>query len=75
MPRYFFDIHDGDNDTDEDGVELPDLSAARAEAIKFAGSYVSNNPSLLYDTGDIAIDLLDEARKPLFRVLIKGSNL
>ena len=33
MPRYFFDIRDGDTDTDSEGVELPDLRAARAEAI------------------------------------------
>ena len=32
MARYFFDIHDGVFLQDEDGLELADLSAARAEA-------------------------------------------
>ena len=32
MPRYFFNIRDGyDVDEDEEGIELPDLEAARAE--------------------------------------------
>ena len=34
MPRYFFNIRDGyDVDEDEEGVELPDLDAAKAEAL------------------------------------------
>ena len=34
MPRYFFNIRDGyDVDEDEEGIELPDLEAARAEAL------------------------------------------
>ena len=33
MPRYYFNVRDGyDLDEDEEGVELPDLEAARAEA-------------------------------------------
>lgn len=34
MPRYFFNLRDGyDVDEDDEGVELPDLEAARAEAL------------------------------------------
>lgn len=33
MPRFYFNVRDGrDFDEDEEGVELPDLEAARAEA-------------------------------------------
>jgi hypothetical protein len=33
MPRYFFDIRDGEElDQDEEGMELPDLDAAFREA-------------------------------------------
>jgi hypothetical protein len=32
MPRYFFDIHDGEAVIDEEGTELPDFEAARREA-------------------------------------------
>ena len=35
MPRYFFNI-DGES-PDGDGLELPDIAAARAEAVRAAG--------------------------------------
>ncbi|HUD28690.1 MAG TPA: hypothetical protein VMQ93_07450 [Novosphingobium sp.] len=36
MPFYYFHVQDG-RDQDFEGVELPDLEAARREAIRFAG--------------------------------------
>jgi hypothetical protein len=34
MPRFFFNLRDGyDLDEDDEGIELPDVEAARAEAI------------------------------------------
>ena len=37
MPKYVFTIHDGGPDPDPIEMELPDLAAARAEAIRTAG--------------------------------------
>ena len=35
MPRYFFDIDDGESQfRDEDGMEMPHLEAARDEAVR-----------------------------------------
>ena len=35
MPRYFIDLHDGGELLrDRDGYELPDLEAARAQAVR-----------------------------------------
>lgn len=35
MPRYFIDLHDGGELLrDQDGYELPDLHAARAQAVR-----------------------------------------
>lgn len=35
MPRYFIDLHDGSNLVrDRVGYDLPDLSAARAQAVR-----------------------------------------
>ncbi len=35
MPRFFFHIHNGSGETrDEEGLELPDLEAARLQAIE-----------------------------------------
>ena len=37
MPRYFFDVDDAGSFKDRDGIELPDLAAAREEAVKHFG--------------------------------------
>jgi hypothetical protein len=37
MPRYYFHILNGRELYDEVGVELADLNAAKAQAVKFAG--------------------------------------
>jgi hypothetical protein len=35
LPRYFIDLHDGTNLVrDRDGFDLPDLDAARAQAVR-----------------------------------------
>jgi hypothetical protein len=36
MPRYFFNIFDDGGAVDEDGMVLPDLAAARQEALEGA---------------------------------------
>jgi hypothetical protein len=37
MPRYFLHLWDGDLfEEDREGTDLPDLAAARAEALRFA---------------------------------------
>lgn len=36
MPHYFFNIFDDEAALDEDGIELPDLAAARHEALEGA---------------------------------------
>ena len=37
MPRFHFHVLDGAALTDTTGAELPDINAAKVEAIKFAG--------------------------------------
>lgn len=36
MPRYFFDLYNSKTAPDEEGQELPDLKAARDQAIEAA---------------------------------------
>lgn len=43
MPRYFFHIHNHIETVDEDGLELPDLQAARKMAIKAARAMMAEN--------------------------------
>ena len=42
MPRYYFHIEDDRTHIDQIGVELPDLEAARDEAVSAAGQILRN---------------------------------
>jgi predicted regulator of Ras-like GTPase activity (Roadblock/LC7/MglB family) len=42
MSRYYLNLWDGDLfEEDQEGTELPDVAAARAEALRFASEIVS----------------------------------
>ncbi len=65
MPRYFFNIRDGyDVDEDEEGVELPDLEAAKAEAL----ATVEELRDELADAGNIELEITDETGRRLLTV-------
>jgi hypothetical protein len=65
MPRYFFNIRDGyDVDEDEEGVELPDLDAAKAEAL----ATVEELRDELADAGNIELEITDETGRRLLTV-------
>ena len=70
MPRYFFNIRDGyDVDEDEEGIDLPDIEAARAEAL----ATVEELRDELRDAGNIELEITDETGRrlltvPFFRV-------
>lgn len=40
MPRYFFDLHNDVDAIDREGVELPDLEAAKAHALDEARTMI-----------------------------------
>lgn len=43
MPRYFFDLRDGRYLTlDEEGEDLPDVEAARREALRIVGDAIKD---------------------------------
>ncbi|GLS42606.1 DUF6894 family protein [Methylobacterium brachythecii] len=49
MPRYFFDIHDGEVSRDEAGMVLFSEEAARREAYSIVSRYASNPINLIMD--------------------------
>ena len=65
MPRFFFNIRDGyDLDEDDEGIELPDLDAARAEAL----ATVEELRDQLSDAENIELEIADEAGRRLLTV-------
>ncbi|MDB5552412.1 MAG: hypothetical protein JWL86_2396 [Rhizobium sp.] len=73
MPRYFFHIRTADElILDPDGSDLPDLDAARCEAVQSARDLVAN----LLREGQIldgqAFEISDEADNVLERVTFRS---
>lgn len=60
MPRYFFHVCDGEDFVDLQGTELPDLTAARREALRFAGSLLAEQHDRFWATGEWRMRVTDE---------------
>ncbi|GLS46258.1 DUF6894 family protein [Methylobacterium brachythecii] len=46
MTNFFFDVHDGISVRDDIGRQLPDIEAARREAIQIAAKYAKDPENL-----------------------------
>jgi hypothetical protein len=70
MPRFFFDIHDGENFTpDRQGVELEDLEAAKDEAKKALPDIMKDEmPD--GDRRDFTVDVKNVAGQIVWRVTL-----
>lgn len=78
MPRYYFHIHDGADFPDRDGTMLPDLEAARHEAIRLAGSVIRELGSPFWDErhgGEWTMEVADQQGNPLFKLRFSGQRL
>jgi hypothetical protein len=66
MPRYFFNIREGfEVDEDEEGVELPDIEAARAEAL---ATVEELREELGADAQGIELEIADESGRRLLTI-------
>lgn len=70
MPHYFFHTADGTHDIDREGVELADDTAARAEAIRFAGAVMRDDPQELWDGMDFRVEVTGEDKRLLFTIIM-----
>jgi hypothetical protein len=67
MPRYYFSLKNGRPFDDVDGLELPDIEAARAEAIGFARDIMR----MEYDRRDWSawvVCVTDDARECILKI-------
>ena len=72
MPRYFFN-HAGDGyPPDDEGLDLPDLGAARIEATCFAAERLRDRPQYAWDDMDFRIEVTDGDGLLLFTILVLG---
>jgi hypothetical protein len=69
MPRFFFHIRDRDGLTeDPEGTELPDLDAARTDALAAARDILAERIAKDGRTGDPRFEIRDEAGRLLATV-------
>ena len=70
MPRYYIDVRSRFGvDEDCNGVDLPDLAAARAEALKVGHRLVERWAEMAPDArAEIIIEVIDERLKYVLRV-------
>ncbi|WP_447756188.1 DUF6894 family protein [Sphingopyxis fribergensis] len=60
MPRYFFHTCDGAQDIDKLGHELADDTAARCEAIRYAGGLLADDPDIINGDEALRINVTNE---------------
>ncbi len=60
MPRFFFHVIDGRTLVDNSGVELPDVAAARNEAIRSAGAILASEGQDNWQAGPWQMVVADE---------------
>lgn len=66
MPRYFFDIADGQDLPDDQGSVHADLNAARHEAIRYSGEVLREMPERFWNAEEWRMTVSDANRIPLF---------
>jgi hypothetical protein len=68
LPRYYFHIVDSVVLPDEDGLELPDIAAAKVEAVKSAGEMLHDHAERFWASPDWKVIVTGEDRTVLFSI-------
>ncbi|MBC9032219.1 hypothetical protein IAG41_07440 [Sphingomonas sp. JC676] len=66
MPRFFFDIVDGEDFPDIQGSIHADLAAARIEAIRYSAEVLKEMPERFWNSELWTMSVFDQNRVPLF---------
>ena len=61
LPRYFFNVTDGADSPDSEGIVLPDLAAARTQAITTAGELLRERGGSFWTGTEWRMTVLDQA--------------
>lgn len=73
MPRYFFQVEDGASLPDLEGTELPDVAAARAEAVRLAGLLLADLGGKFWDQADWRLIVTDDQQQVEAVLTFQGS--
>jgi hypothetical protein len=71
MPKFHFHL---DDKRDEEGVELPNLAAAKCEALEFASRHICEAANSFWDREDWMLTVTDENGLTLVQLHIIGTQ-
>jgi hypothetical protein len=76
MPLYFFRIRTGRYSGTEDlGTELADRDAAWGELTRICGDMIGGISRKLAQDAEWQIEILDEVKRPIFRIRLVAETL
>jgi hypothetical protein len=74
MKRFHFNIEDGQPYPDDEGALLPDLEAARFEALKILTQILTARPQEFLRTGFFRVTVADEGGLDLFSLTLSKAD-
>ena len=60
MPRYFFNVYDGQSALDEDGMVFSDIYVAQAQAIRMSGELLREMGLRFWDGTEWRLEVTDD---------------
>ncbi|MBE7198184.1 MAG: hypothetical protein INR70_10330 [Parafilimonas terrae] len=74
MPLFYFHIFDGRDVLDSDGLELPDETAARIEAVRLAGLALHDDAPRVVERRRWTLDVTDGQGSLLYHVAVQATD-
>ncbi|MEC8534261.1 MAG: DUF6894 family protein [Brevundimonas aurantiaca] len=74
LPRYFFHTQNGDRIRDDQGEDLPNVDAAREEAVTILGEILRYRSAGFWDTGVFSVIVTDAEGVTVVSVTAKASQ-
>jgi uncharacterized protein DUF6894 len=75
MPIFFFSVRHGQDACVSDGAEFADHHAAWKEMTGVCGDMIADISRRLSENAEWQMELLDESRKPVFRIRLVAQTL
>ena len=75
MPLYYFDLFNGSEEPDEDGIDLAGLDEARTQAVHLIGEMLRFDGNPVWDGHGLKVVVSDASRNPLFLVKVTANSL
>lgn len=74
MPIYHFNLHDGKSYPDVNGIDLPDLKAARIEAVRHVGAMLCDGAEQFWNGDEWTLTVTDNANLALFSLTFMATD-